>query len=503
MMNKATVFLAQFKRLPTDLFPFYLSLISLGGLLLIIWALLQLIAYTPPLLFLLLVAFALVSALVTTSLPLVGNSGITYHIGSAISIAAVPLFGLGGAVVIATMQAIIGWLIKPTDPKTWKKTRRQLAFNIGMDAIAIFAAGAVFQLTSVALAGTLWQESLPWFVAALCYEEVNLWLLIGVFRLQHGPTVSVLDLWRKDRWATPVDILLMAVGGGLLAFALEHHDWVGVLIAFLPISLSAYAFRLYVQQMQAYLNNLEQTVSERTQQLTQRTQELTELNQQKDTFISVLSHDMMTPLANIRFSAEMIHDDQTASSENRHVAQLILYSQTTLHNLVRNILDLAKLQALGSVPMQKAPLDLDKLLRQVVEVMVGEATEKEITLTYQMTSSTLCLTADGQQLERVFLNLLSNAIKYTPDGGAVTLMAALLDQQIQVAIQDNGYGIPSDELPYLFERFRRVKGVEGKIDGTGLGLAITKALVEQHGGQITVATKVGAGSTFTVFLPLT
>ena len=443
MMNKATVFLAQFKRLPTDLFPFYLSLISLGGLLLIIWALLQLIAYTPPLLFLLLVAFALVSALVTTSLPLVGNSGITYHIGSAISIAAVPLFGLGGAVVIATMQAIIGWLIKPTDPKTWKKTRRQLAFNIGMDAIAIFAAGAVFQLTSVALAGTLWQESLPLFVAAFCYEEVNLWLLIGVFRLQHGPTVSVLDLWRKDRWATPVDILLMAVGGGLLAFALEHHDWVGVLIAFLPISLSAYAFRLYVQQMQAYLNNLEQTVSERTQQLTQRT------------------------------------------------------------NLVRNILDLAKLQALGSVPMQKAPLDLDKLLRQVVEVMVGEATEKEITLTYQMTSPTLCLTADGQQLERVFLNLLSNAIKYTPDGGVVTLMAALLDQQIQVAIQDNGYGIPSDELPYLFERFRRVKGVEGKIDGTGLGLAITKALVEQHGGQITVATKVGAGSTFTVFLPLT
>ena len=146
---------------------------------------------------------------------------------------------------------------------------------------------------------------------------------------------------------------------------------------------------------------------------------------------------------------------------------------------------------------------MGELCLQVLEELSDRYISKSQTIETDIPQDLPLVYADPARIRQAIINLLDNAIKYTPDGGAVTLMAALLDQQIQVAIQDNGYGIPSDELPYLFERFRRVKGVEGKIDGTGLGLAITKALVEQHGGQITVATKVGAGSTFTVFLPLT
>ena len=496
--------LSRFKRARITLFATYLMLISGAGLLLIGWSVSQLPTITSASTFLLLLLFAAFAAIMTTSMPMVGNAGVTYHIGSAISIAAVPLFGLSGAVLTATTQAIVGWLIKPVDPQTWKKTRRQLAFNLGMDALSIFVAGAMLQVAREQLVPAgIGREILPWLLAAVVFEEVNLWLLIIVLRLQHGPSVSVLQLWRNDRWATPIDILLMAVGGGLLAFALQQYDWFGVFIAFLPIALSAAAFRLYAGQMQSYTNNLEQMVSERTRDLTARTAELIELNDQKDVFISVLSHDMMTPLANIRFSAEMIQDDPTVSAENRHLAQLMLYSQSTLHNIVRNILDLARLQELGTVPMQPTVFDLTQLLTQVVQVIQGEAMEKEIVVAYDPPLTPHWLKADRQQIERVFLNLLSNAVKYTPDGGHIQVHITATVDQIQVAIQDNGYGIPADELPQLFERFQRVKQLAEKASGTGLGLAITKALVEQHRGQITVQTAFGVGSTFTVTLPLT
>lgn len=237
-------------------------------MLLVAQSLIHLPNYTPALTFLLLVMFVAFAAFVTTSMPLQGNTGITYHIGSAISIAAEPLFGAGGAVLITATHGLLCWLVKPTHEKTWKKTGRQLAFNLGMDTITIFVASSFLHWLRGQFGNyPLWVESLPWLLAAIAYNEVNLWLLMGIVRLQHGPTVNIWELWRADRWATQIDILLMAVGGGLLAFAIQRYDWVGVMIFFLPIALSAYAFRLYAQQMQAHLNNLDQIIHERTASL--------------------------------------------------------------------------------------------------------------------------------------------------------------------------------------------------------------------------------------------
>ncbi len=250
------------------LFATYLAIISGGGFLLIVQSLGQIPFVGMPTTFLLLVTFAAFSAIVTTSMPLKSDSGITYHIGSAVSIAAVPTFGVGGAVLIATTQGVVGWLAKPTDDKTWKKTWRQLAFNLGMDAIAIFVASHLLLFIRKGLGvDTFWGESIPWLIVAMIYTEVNQWLLIGVLRLQHGPTFNIWEMWRTDRWSAQIDILLMAVGGGLLAFAMQHYDWFGVIIFFLPIALSAYAFRLYIRQMQAHLNNLDQIIHDRTASL--------------------------------------------------------------------------------------------------------------------------------------------------------------------------------------------------------------------------------------------
>jgi signal transduction histidine kinase len=93
-------------------------------------------------------------------------------------------------------------------------------------------------------------------------------------------------------------------------------------------------------------------------------------------------------------------------------------------------------------------------------------------------------------------------MQYTNSGGSVQVSTTVINKVVVVAVADTGYGIPAEELPYIFERFRRVKQLEDKASGTGLGLAITKALIEQHGGSITVESERGKGSTFTVRLPI-
>jgi signal transduction histidine kinase len=128
--------------------------------------------------------------------------------------------------------------------------------------------------------------------------------------------------------------------------------------------------------------------------------------------------------------------------------------------------------------------------------------EKNITLYQEEVPQPITIAADEKKIERILLNLISNAIKYTPEGGTVNIETGMKGRYAYFKVQDTGYGIPEDELPYIFDRFRRVKGHESKAVGTGLGLAIVKSLVEAHQGEISVTSQVDEGSTFTVNLPL-
>ncbi|RMG99198.1 MAG: sensor histidine kinase [Chloroflexi bacterium] len=169
---------------------------------------------------------------------------------------------------------------------------------------------------------------------------------------------------------------------------------------------------------------------------------------------------------------------------------------------MNNILDLEKLQTDGSFPLEKERFDLCQQIEYAVSMLKAQAAKKDIDLQYKFKESSVIIEADRQQISRVLQNLLSNAIKYTPRGGNVCIESFLENGNVVVSVQDNGYGIPEDELPYVFERFRRVSKHRGIAAGTGLGLAITKALIEAHGGQISVASKEGEGSMFSFRLPL-
>ncbi|MCB0189463.1 MAG: HAMP domain-containing histidine kinase, partial [Caldilineaceae bacterium] len=444
----------------------------------------------------LLAVLALIAAVAPISSAIPEESGFNYGMGAVVSLAAFPQFGNFGGVLIVALYSFAVWFAKPADRLTWKKSLRQLVFNTSMQAIAIYVAGEVYLTLRTYLgAETLVGQILPWLPVAILYEEINLWLLIGILRLQHGPSVNPLQVWREERAASQIILLAASLGGGVLGYTIEHYDTIAVIAFFCPFLLSAYAFRLYVGQVRAHLENLENIVAERTK-------DLADLNRQKDAYLAVLTHDMMTPLTSIQLCAEELQADPMAAADNPSLINFLLRSQRTLFTMVRNILDIEKLQTGGALSAKKTICDLAQLLAQAAEVAQSEAAEKNVSVAYDTPLHALPIYGDVNQLERIIMNLLSNAVKYTPQGGHIELSLQHQGNMAILRVTDTGYGIPEHELPYIFDRFRRVEEHMEKATGSGLGLAITKALIEEHQGKVSVTSTVGQGSTFTVELPL-
>jgi signal transduction histidine kinase len=145
---------------------------------------------------------------------------------------------------------------------------------------------------------------------------------------------------------------------------------------------------------------------------------------------------------------------------------------------------------------------MNELVHIVVEALLAEANRKGMKLHYYPPTAPVFVTADRPKIQRVITNLVANAVKYTPEKGEIGVRLRENGRYAITEVQDNGYGIPAEQLPYIFERFRRVPGHQRRAVGTGLGLAIVKSLVEAHNGDITVASQEDVGSIFTFKLPL-
>jgi signal transduction histidine kinase len=476
----------------------YLGSIILIGLVLVIWGVILIPSYDQPVIFLLLLSLAVLTQAVST----IARGGVTFEVSTAISLATVPLFGpVAAALVAGAGYAALSLIIARNDRPGWKKAAQRLGFNVGMNSVSTFAAGLVFigtqgLLGSDNLAGQL----LPWLTAAIVGDQVNIWLLIGILYIDNG--VPPLDVWKEHRWAMPMNVTVTSVGGGLLALAIRQFDYLGVAIFFLPILLSAYAFRLYVNRTQEQMDQLEELVQLRTQALSDANKKLADLHKDKDAFLAVLTHDMRTPLTSILGYADLLRERQTlAEIDKTHIAQVILRNGKSLLEIVNNILEIEQLQSGVPILLERENFDLNQFVKNVIETIETQALEKTIILECCFSDKPIFIDADSQKLQRVVLNLVSNAIKYTPSNGCVTVQVGMNGNYAVVEVKDTGYGIPAEDLPYIFERFRRVAQHKHKAVGTGLGLAIVKSLVEAHDGEITVTSEEGVGSLFTIKLP--
>lgn len=474
----------------------YLTLISLIGILLLAWSIWQLLGTNVGLDLVLLFLLAAAAEIAATFVQ-VGENKMAYEVGTAVSLAAIPTFGLEAGIVAVTIAGLSFWFYAKRGIPFKEKNWQQPAFNTGMHSLAIFAAGLVllFLQNQLATTNLIMANIVAWVSAAVVYDQANFWLLAIMLRLVKGREFKPLAFWREHRWAMLINVLILSAGGFLLTFAIQQFGWTGLLIFFLPIILSSVAFRAYVQQMKAHMDNLETIIDERTQELSQ-------LMKEKDAFLAVLTHDMKSPLTTINLYGNILKKHPDILQTKPELSDLILRSQQTLTEIVNNILDLEKLETGEPMAMNKERLDLVPLIEYMTQGLMLQAEQKGIQMQTNIHMDSLIIKVDRQQIERVLQNLISNAIKYTPKQGKVFLEVYAEKGQAIIQIRDTGYGIPEDELPYIFDRFRRVAKHEGKAAGTGLGLAITKALVEAHDGEIQVLSEEGVGSIFTVLLPV-
>lgn len=222
-----------------------------------------------------------------------------------------------------------------------------------------------------------------------------------------------------------------------------------------------------------------------------------EANKAKLQFFTNISHELRTPLTLIADPVNYIIHDDNLNSQQRSMLQIVQRNVLVLTQLVSEILDFRKVQN-GKMELRLSDFNLAENMKQWIMLFSASAQKKHITISMDA-PDTIMLRADQDKIERICYNLLSNALKYTSEGGEISLMAKEEGGRVMISVADNGCGISSDELPYIFDRFYQAKNA-GR--GTGIGLAIVKAFTELHHGEVSATSIEGKGSTFTIHIPV-
>ena len=222
-----------------------------------------------------------------------------------------------------------------------------------------------------------------------------------------------------------------------------------------------------------------------------------EANKAKLQFFTNISHELRTPLTLIADPVNYIIHDDNLNSQQRSMLQIVQRNVLVLIQLVSEILDFRKVQN-GKMELRLSDFNLAESMKQWIKLFSASAQKKHIAISMDA-PDTIMLRADQDKIERICYNLLSNALKYTSEGGEISLTAKEENGRVMISVADNGCGISSDELPYIFDRFYQAKNA-GR--GTGIGLAIVKAFTELHHGEVSATSIEGKGSTFTIHIPV-
>jgi PAS domain S-box-containing protein len=239
------------------------------------------------------------------------------------------------------------------------------------------------------------------------------------------------------------------------------------------------------------------------QDLMSSTEGLQKLNETKDKFISIISHDLRTPFSSILgFTDLLLNEDDLTVDESRKYIEYIQESSRNMLSLVNSLLDWTRIQT-GRIQFEPVHMELSELVQKIIMGMQGFALQKDIELINAVTTDYV-LFIDQNLAMQAFNNLLSNALKFTPSGGAIRISAKQAEQPryIQISVKDSGLGIKPENLDKIFRIDSKftTEGTEGE-KGTGLGLSLVKEIVEKHGGKIWVESEYGQGAEFIFTLP--
>src|SRR5919106_4039102 len=246
---------------------------------------------------------------------------------------------------------------------------------------------------------------------------------------------------------------------------------------------------------------LEEELRRKNYQLEQQNRVIQEANRLKTEFVSMVSHEMRTPLTSIQGYAELMLEDERTVEEQRESLTIVKNSSDRLLGLINDLLDLSRIEA-GRVDLHRTRLDLARLIPEVAGSLRPLIEAKRQRLRLDLGDALPAVWADADRVTQILTNLISNAHKYTLVEGSITVAARRDDGFVRVDVSDTGIGLSPEDQAQLFTKFFRVHDRSPQAGGgTGLGLVITRSLVELHGGRITVSSVPGQGSTFSFFLP--
>jgi two-component system, OmpR family, phosphate regulon sensor histidine kinase PhoR len=228
-----------------------------------------------------------------------------------------------------------------------------------------------------------------------------------------------------------------------------------------------------------------------------------ELDEMKNDFVRMVSHELRAPLAAIKQQHSVILDGLAGGLTPKQI-ELLSRAQAKIQgllDLINDLLDVAKMEA-GRGQLEQVPLQLGEVLDEVVAILRAKADNQKVALKLETPADLPLILADRRAMEEIFTNLVSNAVNYSPDGGQVTISGVSHGDYLELRVQDTGIGIVPEEIPKIFDKFYRVKHPKTRqVIGTGLGLSLVKGLVEAHRGTVEVESEAGRGTLFRVLLP--
>ena len=261
---------------------------------------------------------------------------------------------------------------------------------------------------------------------------------------------------------------------------------------------------LSVQEVKDLNANLEQRIESATRELRTSNAQLQKLDEAKDEFISMASHQLRTPLTSIKGYVSMLMDGDVGkvTDEQKHLLQEAFISSERMVRLIGDFLNVSRLQT-GKFIIDKHPIDLAKIVEQEVEGLEPNASARGLSFTYKKPKNVPLMQLDENKIQQVIMNFADNAIYYSKENSKIKVSLSVVDNFVEFTVKDTGIGVPLAEQEQLFSKFFRATNArKQRPDGTGVGLFLAKKVIDAHDGKIIFESKEGKGSTFGFRLPL-
>ena len=288
-------------------------------------------------------------------------------------------------------------------------------------------------------------------------------------------------------------VFLLWLGLGTTAFSIWVFDsfyfWIPT---FSAVALALVAYVIFISYQLSMKEN-------QTWRLEQETDLLSELDQLRNNFVSLISHDLKTPIAKIQAICDRLLSGQIAD-ELRDGLNAVRKESVELHRYIQSILQISRLES-NKIQLRKEATDLNEVVEKVVGQVLPLSADKRQQVDVEL-EPLFSIEVDGVLIQEVVLNLVENAVKYTPNDGHIEVKTQEVDDKVIFTVQDSGPGIPYGDRQHIFEKFFRGQAQQGQIKGTGLGLYLVKYFIELHGGEVFLESEVGKGTRVGFTLPL-